>query len=134
MYDYLIQDWTTISVNATQGSLTQAESEWISFQPFSDIVFWLEVRGVVVPTGATSVQMQYQTAPARDESLFLDMVTAFDLTVSSTPRVDPVLLSSSPTVPLARWVRWRLVVAGAPEADWGATFRLHAVANSVGPL
>lgn len=134
MYDYLVQDWSTFTVNASQSSLTQAESEWISFQPFSDIVLWLEVRGVVVPTGATAVQMHYQTAPARDESLFLDMVTPFDLAVSSTPRVDPVLLASAPPVPLARWVRWKLVVTGAPEADWGGTFRLHAVGNSVGPL
>ena len=133
MIDYLLQDWSTFTSAYTQTTLIQTETDWVSFQAFSDIVLWLEVRGVVVSTGGTAVQMIYETAPAKDESLFKEMVTAFTMTASATPDVKSVILSQAPSVPLARWVRWKLKLTGSPTAgDWGATFRLHAVANPSG--
>ncbi len=134
MYDYMIQDWSTFTVDSSQTELVQTESDWLSFQPYSDIVFWLEVRGVVVPSGSTAVTIYYETAPAKDESLFKAMASATVDPTATQPIVDSVILSTDPAVPLARWVRWRLAVDGTPAAAWGATFRLYAVANAVGTL
>lgn len=137
MYSYLVQDWITLRLDAAQTTITQSELDWMSFQPYQDIVFWLEVRGVLL-AGADSISLAYETAPAKDESLFLPMVAAEVLTTGTptAPQIKKVLLSQvgAGEYPLARWVRWKLTVNGVPDPQWGLTFRIHCAANAVGVL
>ena len=131
MYGYTIQDWITIRGNSLVLTINQGESDWVGFSAFEDIVFWLDVRELTL-SSATNVTVNYQTAPAKDEVLFTNMVTGTALTsVSATPTVTKVLLAQNPTCPLARWVRWQLAVTGTPTASWDITFRILAAANAV---
>lgn len=132
MYGYLLQDWITIRGSQTGVAIIQSEADWASFQPYSDIVFWLEVKSYVAG-GLTSLTLDYETAPAKDESLFVKMITTTNITAAVT-RQDKVLLAQNPTVPLARWVRWKLTPNGTVSSEWGITFRIHCAANAVGAL
>ena len=136
MYGYLLQDWLT--TRATQNvAIAQSESDWMSFQAYQDIIFWLEVKSVTLG-GLTSITLDFQTAPVKDESLFVAMVTGRTLNSGTAaltqPLIDRVLVSQNPTVPLARWVRWKLTPVGTPTGEWGACFRIHCAANAVGVL
>jgi hypothetical protein len=136
VYGYLVQDWISIRGSTTGVAgpppVTQSEADWMSFQPYQDIVFWLEVKSWV--SGAlTSVTLDYETAPAKDESLFVKMITTTNIT-AAVSRQDKVLLAQNPTVPLARWVRWKLTWNGTATSEYGICFRLHAAANAVGAL
>ena len=135
MYSALLQDWITIRVSSGSTSITQSEADWASFQQYRDIVFWLDVRSLAL-AGGTDVLVSYETSPAKDESLFVPMVAAVSLSniVGVTPTITRVLLSQNPAVPLSRWVRWRLSVAGTPTSDWGAMIRIHCSANAVGVM
>jgi hypothetical protein len=83
--------------------------------------------------GATAVQMKLETAPFKDEALFLPMVAPFNLNVSSAALIVPVRMAAATSnyPGLARWVRWTVLVASAATA-WGATFRVTCGANAVG--
>ena len=134
MYGYLLQDWLTVRGTQTGVAITQSEADWMSFQPYQDIVLWLEVKSVALG-GLTSVLLEYQTSPAKDESLFTAMVTGATLTAAlAAPRIDKVILAQNPTVPLSRWVRWKLTPVGTPTGEYGICFRIFASANAVGPL
>lgn len=133
MYGYLIQDWLTIRGTQSGANVTQSEMDWLSFQPYQDAIFWLEVKSVTLG-GLTSITLEYQTAPAKDESLFVAMTTAVTLAAGTTPTITKVLLSQNPTVPLARWVRWKLFPNGTPSSEYGVCFRIHCAANAVAAL
>jgi hypothetical protein len=134
MYGYILQDWITIRGNTTVTSIGQSESGWLGLAPFQDIVLWLDVREFSVG-GATSLLMHYETAPTKDESLFTDMVTPVTVALSASPIVPTkILLAQNPTVPLGRWVRWRLTLNGTATSAWDATFRILACCNAVGAV
>jgi hypothetical protein len=132
MYGFVLQDWITIRGDKTITSVPQSESAWLGLSAFEDIVFWLDVRELTLGA-ATSVTVNYETAPLKDESLFVSMVSGTVLTAMPTnPTIVKVLLAQNPTVPLGRWVRWRLTTQGSPTSQWDLTFRLLACANAVG--
>jgi hypothetical protein len=136
MYGFLVQDWITIrgANSPLVNSIIQTEQNWVSLQPYQDIVFWLEVREVTL-SSATNITVNYETAPLKDESLFTAMVAGPVVTAASTTAtITKVLLSQNPTCPLARWVRWRLAVTGTPTAAWDMTFRISASANAVSQI
>lgn len=68
MYGYLLQDWITLRGTASGATFVQSEPDWMSFQAYSDIVFWLEVKAVTLG-GLTSMTLDYETAPVKDEAL-----------------------------------------------------------------
>jgi hypothetical protein len=134
VYGYLLQDWLTVRGTQTGATIIQSEADWMSFQPYQDIVLWLEVKSVALG-GLTSLLLEYQTAPAKDESLFVAMVTGATLTVAlAAPRIDKVILAQNPTVPLSRWVRWKLTPVGTASSEYGLCFRIFASANAVAAL
>lgn len=132
MYGYLLQHWLTIRGSASGANVTQSESDCLSFQAYQDIVFWLETKSVTLG-GLTSITLEYQTSPTKDESLFIAMTTAVTLSAGG-PTITKIILAQSPTVPLARWVRWTLFPNGTPTGEYGACFRILCAANAVGPL
>lgn len=133
MYGYLVQDWLTIRGTQANAAVIQSEADWLSLQPYQDVVFWLEVKSVTLG-GLTSLTLEYQTAPAKDESLFTSMTTAVTLAAGTTPTITKVLLAQNPTVPLARYVRWKIIPNGTPSSEYGVCFRIHCAANAVGAL
>ena len=44
MYSYMLQDWTTVNVSAQLVDIVQSEVDWMSFQPYQDIIVWVETR------------------------------------------------------------------------------------------
>jgi hypothetical protein len=109
MYGYILQDWITPIIDRAAIEVVQSESDWMSFQPFQDIVFWLEARSVA-NGGANSILLHYETSPSKDFGLFQSM-TSVELVSGQgvQVKVSPVIMNSPNTpVPLARWVRWRL--------------------------
>jgi hypothetical protein len=135
MYGYILQDWITPIIDTAAIEVVQSESDWMSFQPFQDIVFWLEARSVA-NGGANSIRLHYETSPSKDFHLFQSM-TSVELVSGQGIQVtvSPVIMNSPNTpVPLARWVRWRLERVGDATQNWGACFRIHCAANAVGVL
>ena len=129
MYGYVVQDWITIRGAQSITSIIQSEQDWLGFSAYQDIVFWLDVRELTNSAG--TITMNYETAPTKDDSLFVAMVSGVTMAAAATPTVTKVLLNQNPTVPLARWVRWRISTTGVGAAGWDATFRILAAANAV---
>lgn len=129
MEGYLLQDWITIKADPVTSFVAQSEEGWLDLLDYRDIVFWLEVewrnRG-----GAGGVSMRYETSPTKDEALFSPMVAAFDLSATTTPDIKKVIEALNPTLPVCRWVRWRIeATTPGPSSEWGATFRIHCSVN-----
>jgi hypothetical protein len=136
MYGFVLQDWITIrgaTAGTPAGDIIQGESTWMGFSSFQDIVVWLDVRETnVAPTGQT-LTWYFETSPSKDNNLFTSMGNVA-LNNTYTPGVQAltkVILASSPSVPLATWVRWRLSPSGSVTTPWDATFRVLVAANRV---
>jgi hypothetical protein len=129
MFGYVLQDWVTIRGNTSITSVPQGENAWLGLAPYQDIVLWLDVRALTT-SGLSSLIMNYETAPAKDENLFTSMTTGVSMAAAATPTVTKILLSQNPAVPLGRWVRWRLSTYGAATGVWDATFRILACCNA----
>jgi hypothetical protein len=129
MRAFVLQDWLTIRGASTVTSVVMNEVQYAQLDAFQDAIFWLQVSEVT--TGAGAITLNYETAPLKDDSLFASMATAAITTTAMTPpTISKVLLFQNPTVPLSRWVRWRLVQSGATAA-WDVTFRVLLVANQI---
>jgi hypothetical protein len=122
----LLQKWTTIrglsqAAGATVTNIIQGEDQWLDVGPYQDASFWISCT-----EASGSPSLEIDTAPARDEVLFIPLIASFALAPLPTPVVKPALmLQAGTTTPLARWVRWKLTVAG--NATWDATFRIWGV-------
>jgi len=137
MHAFVLQDWITIRGGSSVATVTQSEHEWHSLDGYQDLLAWIDVREASIGGGSTFIQFNLQTAPLRDENLFVNMEPT-PLTVSgalSTPSVRKVILanSSTYTVPLGKWVRWQLVALNSlPNSAWDTTFRILLCANPLG--
>ena len=132
MHGVLWQDWTTLRLTGATNTVTQSEPLWLDVEDYRDAVFWLECKQLSVG-GAVGVVCSYETSPSKDEVLFRPM-SLFPLAVTSSPFIIRVLEAQGPSVPLSKWIRWRLSLSGTPTAEWGATLRLHCSLNaSQGP-
>jgi hypothetical protein len=127
MQCFVLQDWITIrgASQASPVAIPQAEQGWLDLTPFQDVFFWLEVRQVL---GSTPT-ITFETSPTADETLFRPIVGA--VTVQAGP--NPVIVKapmSTALVPVARFVRWKLL--GPVSTLWDVTFRVVIAANSPG--
>ena len=123
----ILQDWVTVrgAAGATVTRVVQSELAWADLAAYRDVVAWLEVREWSADAGV-AVQLQYQTAVARDEGLFVSLASV-NLAVGVT--VTPILAATA-TVPLARFMRWSLApVTPSTTNPWDATFRILVAAN-----
>jgi hypothetical protein len=119
MRSFMLQDWTTIRGGTGVNTVTQQETDWLDLSAFRDVAFWIDVK----ETSGTPI-LGLQTAPARDDSLFLAMVTNVTLAVATAPTVVQAFAMQA-NVPIAWWLRWQL--SGTPP--WDATFRIFVAAN-----
>jgi hypothetical protein len=137
MHAFVLQDWITIRGGSGITQINQSEHEWHSLDGYQDLLAWIDVREITLGTGPTFIQFNLQTAPLKDEILFVNMETT-PLTLAAAlaaPSVRKVILSNSATytVPLGKFVRWQLVTGNSsPTAAWDATFRILLCANPLG--
>lgn len=129
MHGVLLQDWTCLRASGAT-TVVQSELLWLDVEGYRDVVFWLECKEVNVG-GATAVILSYQTSPTKDDALFSSM-SLFPLGVTSVPFITKVLEAQDPTIPLSKWLRWRVSLSGSPSSDWGATFRIFCALNPSG--
>jgi hypothetical protein len=108
--------------------MTQADAMWFDMSAFQDVVAWLDVKEVNAGGGTAAIQLAYQTAPIKDESLFVAVTTA--ISPLATGLTVTRMLKNFTTNPPTRWLRWQLTVTGTPTSAWDATFRIIASANS----
>jgi len=66
MHAFILQDWNTIRGASTIATVIQSEDNWLDLTPYQDVMFWVDCRAF---TG-TTVQIQFQTSPTKDDSLF----------------------------------------------------------------
>ena len=126
MYSFVLQDWTTVG-GAAGSTVIQGEKDWLDMSPFQDIVAWIDVRNAT--TGSPPL-LKLETAPSKDESLFMYMGSGAGIAMvgSSMPTVVQYLMGSA-TVPIAECLRWK-ITGGA--VTWQATFRILVAANAPG--
>ena len=92
MYSFVLENWKTLSGAVGVTDITQSESDWMSFQPYQDIVLYTECKNVD-KGGATNLQIIYETSPTKDESLFYPM--AIVTLVVNQLQVNPIILATS---------------------------------------
>jgi hypothetical protein len=129
MHAFILQDWNTIRGATSVTTVIQSEDNWLDLTPYQDVMFWVDCRAL---TG-TTVQIQFQTSPTKDDTLFTAIVAATTFTASAV-QVYQVILSKTTgsQVPLARYVRWVVTSAVGSGVTWDATFRVLVAANSPG--
>lgn len=127
----VLQDWTTIRGASSIAGINQGESEWLDTSQYQDVTFWLLLRDVTLG-GGTALNLIYQTAPIKDDRLFVSLgsvsLASASLSVPTTTAIITTRFTSNTTVGLAAWLRWRLVPTGA-TSSWDATFRVIAAFN-----
>lgn len=126
MYSFVLQDWTTVG-GAAGSTVIQGEKDWLDMSPFQDVVAWIDVR---YATLTNTPFIKLETAPSKDESLFMFMGagTGIAMVGSPTPTVVQYMMGSA-TVPVAECLRWK-IIGGA--VAWEATFRILVAANAPG--
>jgi hypothetical protein len=134
MHCFLFQDWLTLrgSSTAAPASVTQSEPAWLDLSPYQNVVAWLDVREVTPPSGAASLYIDFQTAPAKDESYFSSLInplgaatSGIALAVASSPTVQRFLQDGGAYTPLAKWLRWKVSTnTVTPSQTWDVTFRI----------
>jgi len=138
MHAFVLQDWITIRGNgtATVGTtVVQDQTDWLDLGPYQDLFFWVACSEV---TG-TTVSLYFETSPTDDEALFQSLfggvvpsseVAAIStMTASPSPTIVKVPMLSA-VIPLARYLRWKLI--GPTGATWDVTMRILVAANSPG--
>lgn len=129
MHSFLMQDWITVRGPGASTIVSQSESEYLDMRPFQDVVFWVDVRSVTLQA-STTVSINFETAPAKEDGLFVAMRSAAPFTAGSqTTQTFPALLTSA-SVPVSRWMRWK--VTATSTTQWDITFRIWASAGLSG--
>ncbi len=131
--DFPLQDLVRIDANTLV--YTQPDSGWTGVAPLQDLVAFADVRSLNLPANAV-LTLDLETAPVREDLLFRPMVTGIDLVQVLSGLVSPVvkvLLFQNPTVPVLRWVRWKLTLSNIGAlAPWDATFRILVCGSQAG--
>jgi hypothetical protein len=131
MKSFVLQEWVTIRgagpANPPGATIVQDQDDWLDLSLFQDVFFFIACSEIVgTPT------ITFETSPTTDEGFFQPIAAATSLVASASVMVikAPMLTAStSGTMPIARYVRWRLTGSTTP---WDATFRVVVAANSPG--
>jgi len=131
MYGVCLQDWVTIQSVSTSLLFTQTEPVWLDTSGYLDLVVYMQVEQVSSsPSG--NVFMALQTAPTKDDNLFLAMNDiASSLAVPMAVGVQVmVLLRDTCLCPLSHWLRWQMSWPSGSTVE--ATFRIWCALNQPG--
>jgi hypothetical protein len=133
MRGFVLQDWVTIRGATTLITVNQSESDWLSLEAYQDAFFVTQLSELTLSGG--TVTLSLETAPIKDETLFMAMNgTGISLTagmVGVNQKLSVILSAIGSSVPLSRWVRWRLIPSGSFTAAWDVTFRIVVSCNQI---
>lgn len=128
MFTFGLQDRVTLLMKQVTTADVQAESAWLDLQGYQDLVCWTEVTERTSGTTA-SLALNFETSPTLDDAQFRTMIAVNLLTFSVGTVTANRVLAWTASVPLARYVRWR--VTKDTNEDVRFTFRLYVSANCV---
>lgn len=120
---FLLQDWNTVQLAASD-SIVQAESDWLDLGPYTDLFGYTTTKQA---TAGVSATLHLETSPSRDNDLFQAMAS---IALTPTSQFTTAVRYASASVPLARWVRWRISATAAATVN----FRVWISANAQGGL
>jgi hypothetical protein len=124
MHCFEAQPWTTIRMVKAATVVTQSEHQWLDLAEYRDVVIWIEVKEF--SAGGGTLTFALETSPSKDDGLFTAIIsTAAAVTVAAIPRH-----RDWATVPIARWLRWKLTVGGTVTSTPDITFRYWVAAVS----
>ncbi len=127
MRAFVLQDWNTLRGATGVTTVVQNEANYLSLDAYQDVMFWLQVSEFTATN--SSLVINYETAPLKDETLFTAMASvALTTTIMTPPNIQKVLASSAAT-PLSRWVRWH--VTSTNSNAWDLTFRILVSGNQL---
>jgi hypothetical protein len=141
MDSLLLQDYVTVSSSILGGVATQPAASWLDISSYEDIVLHIDLRSTTVNgSPASSVIFNFQTAPAREEASFINMLNEVNavglssgvgvqVTVGTLRRL-PILAAYCP-VPPAKYLRWQLFPSDEVTFTT-ATFRIWVTAYQIG--
>jgi len=125
MDTHLLQDWITIRGTSSVTTVTQLETDYLDASPYQDVMVYVHVQEF----SGSAPTINVDTAPLKDESLFSPMFSQNVSVAGNGLLVWKVTLSSRPSVPVARWVRWRATATSG--SAWDMTFRIIVAGNSL---
>jgi|SRR5580658_6551661 hypothetical protein len=118
MHCFLLQDWLLVRMPTSTTTITQSEHAWLDLADYRDVVFWYEVKEV--SNGGGTLTIALQTGPSKDEEFFTALVSPTVVVGAGAI----VVHHDWATVPLARWLRWQLIVSGTVTTTPEITFRI----------
>ena len=129
----ILTDWVTIqgtSASSITGA-TQPEHDYLNVSGAQDIVIYTLVNQV---TG--TILYQFESAPVKEESLFMPLSGSVTASMSTSPAVTVVRYTSGSAAnpPLAAWLRWKLL---GGSGAWSITMRVVVAINpsfNAGPM
>jgi hypothetical protein len=140
MRGFVLQDWVTIRGGSTTvvTQVIQNEASWLSLEMYQDATFLIQVSELTLAGSSPVLTLNLETAPIKDESLWMPMGTAaagvaITSSVVGVNTLLRVVLSAIGTTgtPLSRWVRWRLIPTGTLTPPWDLTFRVLVSCNQL---
>jgi hypothetical protein len=119
MHCFEMQDWVTIrGASVASSTIAESEHQWLDLSDYRDVTLWTEVKAATI--GAGAVTITFETCPTKDDSMFAVAGTPFSAATGVTVTV---VHRDTATVPLARWLRWKITQSGAGQA-WDVVFRV----------
>jgi hypothetical protein len=128
MRSYTLQDWIEISGQSSVSAITQSESGWMDMSSFQDVVAWLQVDDMNTG-GALQLALEYQTAPTKDDLMFVPAGVVNPLAIASLVTTPMLKFPFFEVSPVCRWLRWQLLVIGTPTSTWDVCFRILIAAD-----
>jgi hypothetical protein len=124
VWSKIMQDWISLKRSAGAPSkLVQSSELWVPTEAFTDAGFLVEVKYVSI--SGTHLYLRLETAPARDEGLFLPLQspTSLDLApLGGSAATQTAYAHATAGPPLASWLRW--AIDSADSTTWSVCFRI----------
>jgi hypothetical protein len=144
MRSLILANWTSVSGNASATnpvySIPQDAEEWVDVGDDVDATFFIDVRAVTSPGGTGFVTLNLETAPSKDESLFVPCAPPLTLgsaNQSLASGSNPIVVQTAQylsgttliSTRLSKWLRWRMSVPSTATGTWSVEFRIRASAT-----
>lgn len=115
----LLQDWLTVQGNLRTTIIPQQEASYADLIDYKDVAIYVHAADFT-----NTPLLEIQTSPTREEAFFRT-IASFSITTVGLQAI-AVVRHATASIPLTRWVRWRL--NGALDI-YRLTFRIWLAGN-----